>query len=329
MIASSDTSADRESICEFFLPAKPSQFFEHQRLNLSKLIFDEKHFSSKDEQTKAEDTYKRLMRKEKELRDMKVPVAPMPSSLTLKDFVDEVNTNSLTIALNKYFNDGRNDTTASEYLTLARTAGELDERKYQNTLVCSTCVTTGHTGHEMSEIKRKAEEIKKIAKSKLSNMKEKLQRLSKLVEKTKSVHIPHLDEESEDAITSIRTLKTKLDNIIQTTTEIKINEIEDSQHLKKEELQITYHNMERTFKKQTAVYESLETLLSEEHAVSFLVSYQTLERDLCDLTGDILEDAKPNKMRPPDLVAFLDDIVFSIQEYKKRYVKINIPSITK
>lgn len=186
-----------------------------------------------------------------------------------------------------------------------------------NTLVCSTCVTTAHSGHEMSEIKRKADEIKKIAKSKLSYMKEKLQRLSKLVEKTKRVHIPHLDEESEDAITSIRTIENDLHNIIKTKADIKTNEIEDKQNWTKEELQSTYHNKERTFKKQTAVCESLQTLLSEEHAVSFLVSYQTLERDLYELTGDILEDTEPNEIKPPDLVAFLNDIVYSVQEYKK------------
>lgn len=186
------------------------------------------------------------------------------------------------------------------------------------TLVCSTCVTTVHTGHEMSEIKRKAEEIKKIAKSKLSNMKEKLQRLSKLVEKTKRVHIPNLDEESEDAIKSIRTIENDLHNIIKTKADIKTNEIEDKQNWTKEELQSTYYNNKRTFQKQTAVGESLQTLLSEEHAVSFLVSYQTLERDLYELTGEILEDTEPNGIKPPDLVAFLDEIVYSIEEYKKR-----------
>lgn len=196
------------------------------------------------------------------------------------------------------------------------------------TLVCSTCVTTDHIGHDMSEIKQKAEEIKKIARSILFDMKEKLQRLSKLVEITKTVHIPHLDEESEDAIESIRKIKADLDKILQTKVDIKINEIQDSQQWRKEELQSTYHNKERTFHKQTAVCESLETLLSEDHAVSFLVSYQTLERDLFDITGDILEDAEPKDMKPPDLVDFLDDIVFSIQEYKKGKVKINIPYIT-
>lgn len=185
------------------------------------------------------------------------------------------------------------------------------------TLVCSTCVTAAHTGHEMSEIKRKAEEIKQIAKSKLFNMKEKLQRLSKLVEKTKTVHIPHLDEESEDAITSIRTIENDLHNIIKAKADIKTNEIEDKQHLTKEELQSTNHNNERTFHKQTAVCGSLATLLSEEHADSFLVSYQTLERDLYGLTGEILEDTEPIAIKPPDLVAFLDEIVYSVQEYKK------------
>lgn len=54
----------------FQIPAKPNPLFDYQRLNLSKFILDVKHFSSKDEQAKAEDMYKQLMGKEKELKDM-------------------------------------------------------------------------------------------------------------------------------------------------------------------------------------------------------------------------------------------------------------------
>lgn len=113
-------------------PAKPSPLYENQRLNLSKFLLDVKHFSSKDEQTKAEDMYKQLMGKEKELKDMlkeKVPVSDMPRNFTLKDFTDQVKTNSLTKALKLHFNNGRNDRAAWDYITLTQSAMELDGRK--------------------------------------------------------------------------------------------------------------------------------------------------------------------------------------------------------
>ncbi|XP_052078862.1 uncharacterized protein LOC127716654 isoform X1 [Mytilus californianus] len=115
-------------------PAKPSPLYENQRLNLSKFLLDVKHFSSKDEQAKAEDMYKQLMGKEKELKDMlkeKVPVSDMPRNFTLKDFTDQVKTNSLTKALKLHFNNGRNDRAAWDYITLTQSAMELDERKNQ------------------------------------------------------------------------------------------------------------------------------------------------------------------------------------------------------
>ncbi|XP_071127175.1 uncharacterized protein [Mytilus edulis] len=115
-------------------PAKPSPLYENQRLNLSKFLLDIKHFSSKDEQTKADDMYKQLMGKEKELADMlkeKVPVSDMPSNFTLKDFADQVKSNSLTKALKQYFNNGKNNRAAWDYITLTQSAMELDGRKKQ------------------------------------------------------------------------------------------------------------------------------------------------------------------------------------------------------
>ncbi|CAG2190171.1 unnamed protein product [Mytilus edulis] len=233
--------------------------------------------------------YKQLMGKEKELADMlkeKVPVYDIPSNFTLKDFADQVKSNYLTKALKLYFNNGNNKRAAWDYITLTQSAMELDGCKSKPAFVRDYC----SQGMRCRKSKEKRRKLKKIAKSKLFNMKEKLQRLSKLVEKTKSVHIPNLDEESEDAITTNgqrRSCRAPTTIIVELST------------------------------KQTAVCDSLATLLSEEHAVSFLVSYQTLERDLYELTGEILEDTEPNAIKPPDLVAFLDEIVYSIDEYKR------------
>lgn len=80
----------------------------------------------------------------------------------------------------------------------------------------------------MSEIKAKSDEIKRVAKIKLSDMKGKLQRISELAEKTKRDHIPKLDEESVDAIAKIRVIGKDLQKIIETKTDIKVNEVQDA-----------------------------------------------------------------------------------------------------
>ncbi|XP_071127679.1 uncharacterized protein [Mytilus edulis] len=187
-----------------------------------------------------------------------------------------------------------------------------------NTLVCNTCITSDHKEHGLSGIIEKSDEIKRLAKSKLSDMKDQLQSISKLAEKTKMVNIPELDEESGDAIARIRHVSKDLQKLIETKTDIKVNEVEDETQWKKEELQSAWKNKERIHRKQTAVYESLKTLLSEEHAVSFLVSYQTLKRDMCDLTSEAKDVIEPYHIEAPDLKGFLDETIHSLQEYRKK-----------
>ncbi|CAC5404544.1 SYNE1 [Mytilus coruscus] len=186
------------------------------------------------------------------------------------------------------------------------------------TLVCNKCVTSDHKGHDLSGIKEKSDEIKRLADTKLSDMKDKLHRISKLAEKTKMVHIPNLVEESGDAIARIRSIGKELQKLIETKTDIKVNEVQDATQWKKEELQSVLKNKERIHRKQTAVYESLDTLLTEEHAVSFLVSYETLKRDMCDLTSEAKDDIEPHHIQAPDLKGFLDETISSLQEYRRR-----------
>ncbi|VDI18358.1 Hypothetical predicted protein [Mytilus galloprovincialis] len=187
-----------------------------------------------------------------------------------------------------------------------------------NTLVCNICITSDHKEHGMSGILEKSDEIKRLAHTKLSDMKDQLQRISKLAEKTKMVHIPKLDEESGIAIARIGSIGKELQKLIETKIDMKVDEVQDATHWKKEELQSVLKNKERIYRKQTAVYESLETLLSEEHAVSFLVSYQTLKRDMCDLTGEAKDDIEPHPIKIPDLKGFLDETISSLQEYRQR-----------
>ncbi|XP_071124192.1 E3 ubiquitin-protein ligase TRIM45-like [Mytilus edulis] len=187
-----------------------------------------------------------------------------------------------------------------------------------NILVCNTCITSDHKEHGLSGIIEKSDEIKRLAKSKLSDMKDKLQRISKLAEKTKMVNIPELDEESGAAIARIRHVSKDLQKLIETKTDIKVNEVGDATKWKKEELQSAWKNKERIHRKQTAVYESLKTLLSEEHAVSFLVSYQTLKRDMCDLTSEAKDVIEPYHIEAPDLKGFIDETIHSLQEYRTK-----------
>ncbi|CAC5404545.1 unnamed protein product [Mytilus coruscus] len=187
-----------------------------------------------------------------------------------------------------------------------------------NTLVCNICVTSDHKEHGMSGIIEKSDELKRLAKSKLSDMKSKLQKLSKVAEKTKMVHIPQLDDESEMAVAKIRSIENDVHKLISTKADIKVNEVQDVTQWKKEELQNAWKNKERIYRKQTSIYESLETLLSEEHAVSFLVSYQTLKRDMCDLNSEVKDDIEPHHIQAPDLKGFLDETIHSLQDYRKR-----------
>ncbi|XP_063414115.1 myosin heavy chain, non-muscle-like [Mytilus trossulus] len=187
-----------------------------------------------------------------------------------------------------------------------------------NTLVCNLCVTSDHKEHGMSGIIEKSDEIKRLAKSKLSDMKSKLQNLSKAAEITKMIDIPKMDDESKMAVAKIRSIENDVQKLISTKADIKVNEVQDEAQWKKEELQSAWNNKERIHRKQTSIYESLETLLSEEHAVSFLVSYQTLEREMCDLTSEANDDIEPHHIQAPDLQGFLDETIHSLQDYKKR-----------
>lgn len=60
-----------------------------------------------------------------------MPVSDIPSNFTLKDFADQVKSNSLTKALKLYFNNGKNNRAAWDYITLTQSAMELDTRKNQ------------------------------------------------------------------------------------------------------------------------------------------------------------------------------------------------------
>lgn len=187
-----------------------------------------------------------------------------------------------------------------------------------NTLVCNICITSDHKEHGLSGIIEKSEDIKRLAKTKLTDMKAKLQSVSKLADKTKMVRIPKLNEEANLAVAKIRSIENDLQKLIETKANIRVNEVEFENKWKLDELQSEWENIDRILRKQTATYESLETLLSDEHPVSFLVSYQTLERDLYDLTSEANDDIEEHLMRAPDLKGFLDETISSLQEYRKR-----------
>ncbi|XP_052077549.1 uncharacterized protein LOC127715526 [Mytilus californianus] len=148
-------------------------------------------------------------------------------------------------------------------------------------------------------------------------MKDKFKSVSKLTAKTKMVYIPRLNEEGKNAVAEIRSFEKDLQKLIETKADIKVNEVEDQSKWKLEELQSVWQNKDRVHRKQTSVYESLETLMIEEYPVSFVVSYQTLKRDVCDLTSEAKDDTEPYHIQAPDLKGFLDETIHSLHEYRK------------
>lgn len=187
-----------------------------------------------------------------------------------------------------------------------------------NSLVCNICVTSEHKEHGFCGIKEKSDEIKRLAKTKLTDMKAKLQSVSNLADRTKMVHIPKLNDAANSAVAQIRSIENDLHKLIETRADIRVNEVEDENNWKLDELQSEWENKDRILRNQTAAHECLETLLSDEHPVSFLVSYQTLKRDLHDLTREANDELEPQNIRAPDLKGFLDETISSLQEYRKR-----------
>ncbi|VDH96795.1 Hypothetical predicted protein [Mytilus galloprovincialis] len=114
-------------------PAKTDPLYNHYRLKLSGFINDLSFFANnKDEQTKADGVYRKMLTKEKELMKGKIPMhtQEMPEKFDLPAFTAKVTKdNTLTTALKQHFGKGVTNKAAWEYITLKGSIDELEKTK--------------------------------------------------------------------------------------------------------------------------------------------------------------------------------------------------------
>ncbi|VDI28103.1 Hypothetical predicted protein [Mytilus galloprovincialis] len=149
-------------------------------------------------------------------------------------------------------------------------------------LICGQCVTTDHKGHELTDIKTIANERREKAVKNISELKEEIEKISIRIKQMKEVEQHKIQKSAQSALTDIDETAKKMVKAISLKKEIKLNEIENSMEIEKEDFQYDLANKECVYKQHTASYESLQRLMDVSHDITFITSYETLKRDMLD-----------------------------------------------
>lgn len=181
-------------------------------------------------------------------------------------------------------------------------------------LICSKCVATKHNKHDFSEIETIVNDVRSSVKRQIAEMKVKLQSLTSAIDEIRSVALKSVGEDAQHLRSKIDSAVMDVQSVIEQKKEIQISEINDFEKFEKQEMQNTVESKERVLASSTAICSSLETVLAEEHGVTFLNGYKALkvENDELDDSLNMLKELKPYSCKELNLSAFYKEVIKAI-----------------
>lgn len=181
-------------------------------------------------------------------------------------------------------------------------------------LICSKCVAIKHNGHDFSEIETIVNDVRSSVKRQIAEMKVKLQSLTSAIDEIRSVALKSVGEDAQHLRSKIDSAVMDVQSVIEQKKAIQISEINDFEKFEKQEMQNTVESKERVLASSTAICSSLETVLAEEHGVTFLNGYKALkvENDELDDSLNMLKELKPYSCKELNLSAFYKEVIKAI-----------------
>ncbi|XP_063414872.1 E3 ubiquitin-protein ligase TRIM33-like [Mytilus trossulus] len=185
-------------------------------------------------------------------------------------------------------------------------------------MICGKCVTTIHKGHEFSDIDQIAGEVRGEAGRQLVKMKDKLAKSSMIIEKIKKNHLPEIKNEAKCISKEIKLSIKEVHQIIDSKGDVKITEVEDFETLETDQLRMDLANRQHAHYRFSSLHSTLEQLINEHHAFTFLNAYENLKGDFKELQD--MELGSIEVIRPPQF----DKQLFMKELIQTLIIKFNI-----
>ncbi|XP_063411134.1 uncharacterized protein LOC134694068 [Mytilus trossulus] len=103
----------------------------------------------------------------------------------------------------------------------------------------------------------------------------------------------------------------KITKAVSLTKDYKLDEEQSQFDMEMEDFQYDLKNKERIYEQQKNIYVSLERLMSVSHDITFITSYETLKRDIHDIS-DLLGERGKEKVYKFDQKVFVQEVVNAI-----------------
>lgn len=162
-------------------------------------------------------------------------------------------------------------------------------------LICGKCVTTEHKGHDITDIKTVADNYRRSVEGNISDLKIEVTKLSKVVGQMKEIEKPTIKKTSEIALAEVDAAVKKITDTVSFKKENTLYEVQNQLDIEMEEFQYDLKNKERIYEHQKNICESLERLMHVSHDITFITSYETLKRDIYDISDLLGERENKNK----------------------------------
>ncbi|CAC5403601.1 unnamed protein product [Mytilus coruscus] len=188
-------------------------------------------------------------------------------------------------------------------------------------MICGECViTTTHRGHEFSSIDQVADQMRRKAKIQYVEMKDKLAKSSMIISKIEKKHLPEIKKQAKYTSDEIKLAIQEVHQVIDSKGDVKITEVEDFECLETDKLKVDLANRTQAHFRCSSLFSTLEQLLNEKHAISFLNAYMNLKGDLKDFQD--IEFGEITDKRPPhfDKKLFMEDLIQTLTDLKKSMV---------
>ncbi|XP_063412511.1 RING finger domain and kelch repeat-containing protein DDB_G0271372-like [Mytilus trossulus] len=205
--------------------------------------------------------------------------------------------------------------TPSAFLTEAKCVLHKSEFIYFCTkchvLICGKCVTTEHKGHDITDIKTVADNYRRSAEGNISDLKVAVTKLSKVVGQMKEIEKPTIKRTSDSAVAEVDASVKKITDIVSFKKENTLYEVQNQLDIEIEEFQYDLKNKERMYEHQNNICESLQRLVHVSHDITFITSYETLKRDIHDIS-DLVGERGHEQMYKFDKKGFVQEVVNAI-----------------
>ncbi|VDI57728.1 Hypothetical predicted protein [Mytilus galloprovincialis] len=173
--------------------------------------------------------------------------------------------------------------------------------------ICGKCVTK-HNRHDISHIDQIVDEMRKEAEIQVEKMGEKLSKSSMIMSRVEKENLPEIENQAKFISNEIEVARKDIHHVINSIADVKITEIEDFKTLEKDQLKLNLAKRKQIHFRCSNLHSSLQQLLNEKHAITFLNAYQNLKGDFMEFQDVELGSIEVKQQPHFDKTLFIEDI---------------------